>query len=216
VPIRIAARIDKENCEYFDEMIRPLLDDSSAEYIGEVTAAEKSEFLSGAVALLDPAASPEPSGLVMIEALACGTPVIAFNRGSAPEIVDEGWTGFIVEDENGAVDAFDLLERLSRQEIRSRFEQRFTARYMALEYLDVYRSVMDCDGITPPYDGYDEIAPPYDANDGITPSPARPAVTRRSRAATCALPPRQRLPVALQAARRRRRARDSRLGRRDS
>jgi glycosyltransferase involved in cell wall biosynthesis len=145
VPIRIAARIDKENCEYFAEKIRPLLDDSSAEYIGEVKATEKSEFLSAAVALLDPADSPEPFGLAMIEAIACGTPVIAFNRGSAPEIVDDGWTGFIVEDEEGAVEVFDQLEDLSREEIRSRFEQRFTARYMALEYLDVYRSVMDYD-----------------------------------------------------------------------
>jgi glycosyltransferase involved in cell wall biosynthesis len=145
VPIRIAATIERQNCEYFDEKIRPLLDDSSAEYIGEVTAAEKSEFLSGAVALLDPADSPEPFGLAIIEAMACGTPVIVFNRGSAPEIVDDGRTGFIVEDEKGAIEAFDQLERLSRKKIRGRFEQRFTARYMALEYLDVYRSLMDCD-----------------------------------------------------------------------
>jgi glycosyltransferase involved in cell wall biosynthesis len=145
VPIRIAARIDRENCEYFDEKIRPLLDDSSAEYIGEITAAEKSEFLSGAVALLDPADSPEPFGLAMIEAMACGTPVIVFNRGSAAEIVDDRRTGFIVEDEKGAIESFDQLEHLSRKKIRGRFEQRFTARYMALEYLDVYRSLMDCD-----------------------------------------------------------------------
>jgi glycosyltransferase involved in cell wall biosynthesis len=145
VPIRIAARIDTENCEYFDETIRPLLNHSSAEYIGEVTVAEKSEFLSGAVALLDPSDSPEPFGLAMIEAIACGTPVIAFNRGPAPEIVDDGWTGFIVEDEKGATEAFDQLQYLSREKIRSRFEQRFTARYMALEYLDIYRSLMDCD-----------------------------------------------------------------------
>jgi glycosyltransferase involved in cell wall biosynthesis len=95
--------------------------------------------------LLDPAASPEPFGLALIEAIACGTPVIAFNRGSAPEIVDDGWTGFIVEDERDAIESFGQLQYLSREKIRSRFEQRFTARYMALEYLDVYRSLMDYD-----------------------------------------------------------------------
>jgi glycosyltransferase involved in cell wall biosynthesis len=142
-PARIAARIDEENREYFDDRIRPLLDGSSAEYIGEITDAEKSEFLSGAVALLDPAGSPEPFDLAMIEAMACGTPVIAFNRGAAPEIIDDGLTGFVVEDDEGAMEAFDQLSQLSRQKIRSRFEQRFTARQMALEYLDVYRALMD-------------------------------------------------------------------------
>ncbi len=145
VPIRVAARIEKKDCEYFNEKIRPLLDDSSVAYLGEVTAADKSEFLSGAVALLDPADSPEPFGLAMIEAIACGTPVIAFNRGPAPEIVDDGWTGFIVDDEKGAIEAFDQLQDLSREQIRRRFEQRFTARCMALDYLDVYRSLMDDD-----------------------------------------------------------------------
>jgi glycosyltransferase involved in cell wall biosynthesis len=151
VPIRIAAGIGRENCEYFDAKIRLLLDGSSAEYIGEITDAEKSEFLSGAVALLDPAESPEPFDLAMIEAMACGTPIIAFDRGSAPEIVENGRTGFIVEDETGAVEAFDQLSRLSRGKIRNRFEQRFTARHMALEYLDVYRSLLEYDihGLNP-------------------------------------------------------------------
>ena len=107
--------------------------------------ASRPEGPSGAVALLTPIDWPEPFGLVMIEAMACGTPVIAFNRGSVPEVVEDGLTGFIVEDEGGAIGAFDRLPQLSREKIRRRFEQRFTARRMALEYLDVYRSLMDLD-----------------------------------------------------------------------
>lgn len=145
VPIRIAARIDKQNREYFDRVIVPLLDGSQAEYIGEVRGAEKSEFLSGAIAMLDLANSPELHGLPIIEAMACGTPVVAFSRGPALEMVDDGWTGFIVDDEKGALEAVDQLPRLSRERIRSRFEQCFTARQMALEYTDVYRSLMDYD-----------------------------------------------------------------------
>ena len=145
VPLRIAAKVDKVDREYFDEKIRPLLDDSNTEYIGEITDAEKSAFLSGAIALLDPIDWPEPFGLVMIEAMACGTPVIAFNRGSIPEVIDEGLTGFIVEDEQGAIGAFNRLSLLSREKIRNRFEQRFTSRRMALEYLAAYRGLMDRD-----------------------------------------------------------------------
>jgi len=143
VPLRIAAKVDKMDREYFSEKLRPQIDGSSVEYIGEITDREKSEFLSGAIALLDPIDWPEPFGIVMIEAMACGTPVIAFNRGSIPEVIDEGLTGFIVEDEEGAIGAFNRLSQLSREKIRSRFEQRFTARRMALEYLATYRSLMD-------------------------------------------------------------------------
>jgi glycosyltransferase involved in cell wall biosynthesis len=142
VPLRIAAKIDEVDREYFDEKIRPLLDGDSVEYIGEIRDSEKSDFLSGAIALLTPIDWPEPFGLVMIEAMACGTPVIAFNRGSVPEVVDDGLTGFVVEDEEGAIRAFDQLPQLSRQTIRRQFERRFTARRMALDYLDAYRSLM--------------------------------------------------------------------------
>ena len=93
--------------------------------------------------LLVPIDWPEPFGLVMIEAMACGTPVIAFNRGSVPEIIEDGLTGFIVEDINGAIGAVDRLHHLSRERIRRRFEERFTARRMAQEYLSVYRSMTD-------------------------------------------------------------------------
>jgi glycosyltransferase involved in cell wall biosynthesis len=145
VPLRIAAKIDKMDREYFNDKIRPQLDGTNVAYIGEITDHEKSEFLSGAVALLDTIDWPEPFGIVMIEAMACGTPVIAFNRGSIPEVIDEGLTGFIVEDEEGAIGAFNRLSVLSREKIRNRFEQRFTARRMALEYLAAYRSLMDRD-----------------------------------------------------------------------
>jgi glycosyltransferase involved in cell wall biosynthesis len=143
VPLRIAAKVDKVDREYFDEKIRPNLDGVNTEYIGEITDAEKSAFLSGAIGLLDPIDWPEPFGLVMIEAMACGTPVIAFNRGSVPEVIDDGLTGFIVEDVKGAIGAFDRLSQLSRVNIRKQFEKRFTARRMAQEYLAVYRSLTD-------------------------------------------------------------------------
>jgi glycosyltransferase involved in cell wall biosynthesis len=143
IPLRIAAKVDKMDREYFDEKIRPLLDGSGVEYVGEITDKEKSEFLSGAIALLTPIDWPEPFGLVMIEAMACGTPVIAFNRGSVPEVVDDGLTGFVVEDEKGAIGAVDRLSKLSRKKIRAQFEQRFTARRMAQDYLGVYRSLTE-------------------------------------------------------------------------
>ena len=113
------------------------------EYVGEINDHEKSAFLSGAIALLVPIDWPEPFGLVMIEAMACGTPVIAFNRGSVPEVVTDGVTGFIVEDEAGAIGAVDRLSHLSRPRIRAHFEKHFTARRMALDYLAVYRELME-------------------------------------------------------------------------
>src|SRR5882724_11741278 len=145
VPLRLAAKVDKVDREYFDEKIVPLLDGSSTEYIGEITDKEKSEFLSGAVALLAPIDWPEPFGLVMSEAMACGTPVIAFNRGSGPEVVDDGLTGFIVEDVEGALGAVKRLDQLSRTKVRAQFEKRFTARRMALDYLAAYRRMSDAE-----------------------------------------------------------------------
>ncbi len=143
VPLKIAAKVDRVDREYFDEQIAPLIKAPLIEYIGEITDREKSEFLSGAIALLVPIDWPEPFGLVMIEAMACGTPVVAYNRGSVPEIIDEGLTGFIVEDENGAIGAVDRLGQLSREKIRKQFEKRFTARRMAQDYLSVYRSLAE-------------------------------------------------------------------------
>jgi glycosyltransferase involved in cell wall biosynthesis len=143
IPLKIAAKVDRVDQEYYDEQIKPMIDGKNIEYIGEITDAQKSEFLSGAVALMTPIDWPEPFGLVMIEAMACGTPVIAFNRGSVPEVVDEGVTGFIVEDEKSAIGAVYRLSELSRAGVRKRFEERFTARRMAQDYLAVYRQLME-------------------------------------------------------------------------
>jgi len=145
IPLKIAAKVDRVDREYYEERIRPMIDGSDIEYIGEITDEQKSEFLSGATALLVPIDWPEPFGLVMIEAMACGTPVIAFNRGSVPEVVDDGMTGFIVEDEQSAIGAVYRLSELSRAKVRKQFEERFTARRMAQDYLAVYRGLMEAD-----------------------------------------------------------------------
>jgi len=138
IPLKIAAKVDRADEAYYRDKIRPLIDGRHVELIGEIGEADKSEFLSGAIALLLPIEWPEPFGLVMIEAMACGTPVIAFNRGSVPEIIEDGLTGCIVENEPAAVAAIERAARLPRGPIRQRFEQRFTARRMAEDYLRVY------------------------------------------------------------------------------
>ncbi|HLJ01084.1 MAG TPA: glycosyltransferase family 4 protein [Bradyrhizobium sp.] len=143
IPLKIAAKVDRADQDYYDATIRPLIDQSLVEYIGEIGDHEKSDFLSGAIGLLVPIDWPEPFGLVMIEAMACGTPVIAYNRGSVPEIVEENVTGFIVEDEISATSAVSRLTQLDRRRIRQRFEARFTARRMALDYLAAYHSLME-------------------------------------------------------------------------
>jgi glycosyltransferase involved in cell wall biosynthesis len=144
IPLKIAAKVDRADQDYYDELIRPLIESNPlVDFIGEIGDAEKPEFLSGAIGLLVPIDWPEPFGLVMIEAMACGTPVIAYNRGSVAEIIDDGLTGFVVEDETSAVAAVDRLSGLSRPAIRKRFERRFTARRMALDYLAAYRSLME-------------------------------------------------------------------------
>ena len=142
MPLKIAAKIDVADLDYFDENIRQYLARDDIDYVGEIDDAAKSEFLSGAHALIVPIDWPEPFGLVMIEAMACGTPVIAFNRGSVAEVVEDGVTGFIVEDEPGAIGAVRRLSQLSRPLIRQRFEERFTARRMAQDYLDVYSGLI--------------------------------------------------------------------------
>jgi glycosyltransferase involved in cell wall biosynthesis len=143
VTLKVAAKVDKADQDYYDERIEPMMRANNVEFIGEITDKEKPEFLSGAIALLVPIDWPEPFGLVMIEAMACGTPVIAYNRGSVPEIVEDGLTGFIVEDLNGAIGAVDRLGQLSREKIRRHFEEHFTSRRMAQDYLSVYRSLSD-------------------------------------------------------------------------
>ena len=141
IPLKIAAKVDQVDEDYFANVIRPMIDGQTVKMQGEISEAKKAEFLSGAVALLMPIDWPEPFGLVMIEAMACGTPVIAFNRGSVSEIVDHGVTGFIVEDESEAAAAIGRIYTMSREKVRSEFQNRFTARRMALDYLDVYSSL---------------------------------------------------------------------------
>jgi glycosyltransferase involved in cell wall biosynthesis len=119
LPLKIAAKVDRADRDYFEEVIRPLLSTPGVEFIGEITDAQKPEFLSGATALLVPIDWPEPFGLVMIEAMACGTPVVAFNRGSVSEIIEDGVTGFVVEDETSAAGAVHEATRLPRDTIRA-------------------------------------------------------------------------------------------------
>jgi glycosyltransferase involved in cell wall biosynthesis len=141
IPLKIAAKVDRVDQTYFDTVIRPLMAEGGVEMIGEINDAQKPAFLSGACGLLMPIDWPEPFGLVMIEAMACGTPVIAFNRGSVPEIVEHGVSGFVVEDETGAMSAVSRLHELSRDTVRARFDARFTAKRMAEDYLSIYRSL---------------------------------------------------------------------------
>ncbi|HTI03217.1 MAG TPA: glycosyltransferase family 4 protein [Acidisoma sp.] len=141
IPLKIAAKVDKVDLEYFETVIEPMLAEGGVELVGEINEAQKPAFLGNAQALLMPIDWPEPFGLVMIEAMACGTPVIAYNHGSVPEIIDEGITGFIVEDEMGAVAALRRLPEISRAQVRATFERRFTARRMAEDYLAIYRDL---------------------------------------------------------------------------
>ena len=141
IPLKIAAKVDRVDQAYFEEIIRPLIDGPGVELVGEIGDQEKAAFLSGARALLLPIDWPEPFGLVMIEAMACGTPVIAFKSGSVPEIIEDGVSGFVVEDEASAVAALGRLDQVTRASVRVAFERRFTARRMALDYLKVYRSL---------------------------------------------------------------------------
>ncbi len=139
IKLKIAAKIDKADKEYFEEHIKPLLDHPLIEFIGEINEKEKTAFLGNALAMLFLINWEEPFGLVMIEAMACGTPVIAFGRGSVPEIIEHGKNGFIVENENEAIEAVKLAGRLSRKKVRESFEQKFTATRMALDYIAIYQ-----------------------------------------------------------------------------
>ena len=142
--LKIAAKVDKVDQVYWDERIKPLIKASPwVEYIGEINDAQKPAFLSGAHALLFPIDWPEPFGLVMIEAMACGTPVVAFNRGSVPEVIDQGVSGFIAHDEASAVAALNRVDELDRTLVRRTFDRRFTARRMAEDYVDLYEELCE-------------------------------------------------------------------------
>jgi glycosyltransferase involved in cell wall biosynthesis len=141
VRLRIAAKIDRAEEDYFKDRIAPLLGSSDVEFVGEVNEARKPSFLGNATALLFPIDWPEPFGLAMIEAMSCGTPVIAWRNGAVPEVVEDGRTGFIVDSIDQAVAAAASVARLDRLAVRSRFEERFSATRMAQDYLAVYRAL---------------------------------------------------------------------------
>lgn len=143
VELKIAAKIDRVDQAYFDSVIRPLLDGPGVEFVGEISDSQKSGFLGEALALLTPVQWPEPFGLVMIEAMACGTPVIGYPRGSVPEIVEDGVSGFIVRGVHQAAKAVRALPALSRLGCREYFERRFSAARMCQDYLAVYNHLLD-------------------------------------------------------------------------
>jgi glycosyltransferase involved in cell wall biosynthesis len=137
-PLRIAAKMPRAEAVYFKKQLEPHIDGEKIQLVGEVDDGKKQPFLAEAGALLFPIKWPEPFGLVMIEAMACGTPVIAYGSGSVPEVVEDGVTGFIVDNEEHAIDAVRRLGHLDRRKIRARFEERFSARRMAREYESRY------------------------------------------------------------------------------
>ncbi|MGF6695534.1 glycosyltransferase involved in cell wall biosynthesis [Paraburkholderia sp. MM5496-R1] len=139
--LRIAAKVDRADETYFRNAIAPLLSQPHVEFVGEIDETQKAAFLAGARALLFPIEWAEPFGLAMIEAMACGTPVVAFNRGSVPEVITEGVTGYVVDGVQSAVEALTRLGSLSRKEIRAQFVARFTSRRMAWEYVNIYKTL---------------------------------------------------------------------------
>jgi glycosyltransferase involved in cell wall biosynthesis len=145
MPLKIAAKVDPADRRYFKNEIEPLLNDPLIEWLGEISDKDKDEFLGNAYALLFPIDWPEPFGLVMIESMACGTPVIAYDCGSVPEVMEDGVTGFIVRDLNDAVKGVNRVRDLSRSRCREVFEKRFAADWMASDYVDVYKRLIDND-----------------------------------------------------------------------
>lgn len=142
VPLKIAAKVDKVDQIYFEDAIRPLLDDPLVQYVGEISHSERDEFFGNALAILFPIEWPEPFGLVMIEAMACGTPVIAYRRGSVPEVLEDGMTGFIVDGIDEAVKAVSRVGKLNRIRIREVFETRYSVARMTADYLTLYRQLV--------------------------------------------------------------------------
>jgi glycosyltransferase involved in cell wall biosynthesis len=142
IPLKIAAKVDKVDEDYFRSEILPLIGGEGVEFIGEINEREKTKFLSEAGALLFPVDWPEPFGLVMIEAMACGTPVLAFRCGSIPEVIEDGVTGKVVDGEQEAVAALPAILSYDRRAVRRRFEERFTATRMAKDYVSTYRQLL--------------------------------------------------------------------------
>ena len=142
LPLRIAAKVDRADHPYFTSVIEPMLARSCVEFLGEIGDADKRQLLRHARAMLFPIDWPEPFGIVMIEAMACGTPVIAFDAGSVREVIDDGVTGYIVDSIPDAIDAVGRLDRLHRTTIRDVFESKYTSARMAHDYLQLYRTLI--------------------------------------------------------------------------
>ena len=149
MPIVIAAKVDPSDADYYEAYIKPLLSHPLVRFIGEVGEADKRELLSNARALLFPIDWPEPFGLVMIESFACATPVIAYGHGSVPEIVTDGVNGFVVADQDQALRALLQIDSIDRCHCRAAFEQRFSARQMALRYVELYKTLCKGPGSAP-------------------------------------------------------------------
>jgi glycosyltransferase involved in cell wall biosynthesis len=143
LPLKIAAKIDRLDEPYFHSTIAPLLEAPRVEFLGEIDEVTKERFLGDALALLFPIDWPEPFGLVMIEAMACGTPVIAFDNGGVREIIDEGVTGHVVQTVPDAIEALGRMPAFDRTRVRQRFEERFSAFRMAADYVRVYQQLLD-------------------------------------------------------------------------
>ena len=142
MPLKIAAKVDRADRRYFKRAVEPLLNQSGLEWVGEISDQQKNEFLGNAHALLFPIDWPEPFGLVMIEAMACGTPVIAYEAGSVPEVMEDGVTGFVVKEMDRAVEAVRRVREIDRKGCRNVFEKRFTASRMANDYISVFEQIV--------------------------------------------------------------------------
>ncbi len=142
MPLKIAAKVDKTDRRYMEREVRPLLDHPLVEFIGEISDENKADFLGNAYALVSPIEWPEPFGLVMIEAMACGTPTVAFRHGSVPEVIDDGVTGHIVDGVEEAVAALKSIKHFDREKCRRVFEARFSSKRMAQEYVKIYERVI--------------------------------------------------------------------------
>jgi glycosyltransferase involved in cell wall biosynthesis len=143
IPLRIAAKVDEVDVDYFDRCVRPLINDPMFEFIGEIGEKEKGEFLGNATALLFPIDWPEPFGLVMIEAMSCGTPVIAYRNGSVPEIITDGVNGFIVDNHEQALQSVQKINEIDRRRCREEFIARFSVTRMTQDYVKIYQHILE-------------------------------------------------------------------------
>jgi glycosyltransferase involved in cell wall biosynthesis len=177
--LRVAAKVDRADREYYVHKIAPLLHNPYVEFIGEISEAEKNDFLGGARALLFPIDWPEPFGLVLIEAMSCGTPVVAYGRGSVKEIIKDGENGFVVDHADQAVAAVKRLSEIPRARCRRAFDERFTARRMADDYLEIYSSLVthDAGADEPAQEGRSLWTKPSAYKTSSTSSQPRPGLT---------------------------------------